>query len=808
MKNGGASALRNRGRVAVIASALMMTSALVPVMFATPALAQITNDAKAGQNGIDGQYAFDIPAQSLTSALAQFGVQTGLQVTVDGALARDVQAGAVSGTMRADSALETLLRGTGLDYDVTGDGTVVIEPLVTGAASQGEVLDPVRVEANASETRGPIDAVTNSYVAARSLTASKTDTAIIDEAASVSVITQKELETRNVQRVAEALGYTSGVTIDLYGTDQRSDFASVRGFYQPTLGNYRDGLPQRVYNFTNSRQEPYGLQQIDVLKGSTSSLFGLNGPGGLVNAITKRPEDDARGEVFTTFGENHIATGGDVTGPIADDSNWTYRLTGLWQDAEYSQDYSQDDRIYIAPAFTYKPKAGTELTILTNYSNRKNTPGYGFPQGVEIDPDTFLGEPDFNRYDTEQTNIGYQLSHQLTDQLAFRQNTRYTHIETDYEQVYGAKVDSSQNRTAFAIYGELDRFAIDNQFQYDTYWGEFDSKSLVGLDYNRDQNNEVRYDGSATGINVFNPSYCGISCVNVSFSSEKEITQSSYGLYAQEQLTVYDDWIVTLGGRYDYVQSGTETINTGAVEERNDQAFTSRAGLTYKVTDGLSVYGNYSESFQPIYSNTSSMDGEAKPQEGTQYEVGVKYKPENFNALFTAAVYDLTQTNVGQWNASYSEYRQVGEVNSQGLELEAKMSPLENMNVTLAYSFIDAEVKKDVVATNIGKRPASVPENSASAWLDYTFEESGARGDLTVGAGVRYVGQTFADNAETKPAGAYAVADAMINYMITDDVSFAVNVTNLLDRKYVSYSYSDDYYGPGRSVLGTLKYTW
>ena len=804
MMNGGATAMRNRGRVALVASALMMTTALAPFVLVTPAQAQ-----QAGQNGIDGQHEFDIPAQSLTSALALYGVQSGLQITVDGALVRSLEGRAVTGTMRADTALEVLLGGSGLNYDVTGDGTVVIEALQTGAAADGEVLDPVRVEATGVELSGPNDAITDSFVANRSRTASKTDTPVLDDSAAVSVVTQKELETRNVQDVQQAVAYTAGVQAGEYGSDVRYDYVRLRGFYS-SLSTYRDGLSSRTYNFTTARQEPYGLQQVDILKGSTSSLFGMNGPGGLVNLVTKRPEDEASGEVFTTFGENHLRGGGDVTGPVAEDSNWTYRLTGLWQDAERAQDYSQDDRIYIAPAFTYAPKAGTELTLLTSYSNRESNLGYGFPTGIETSRDAFFGEPDFNNFDTEETNLGYALSHQITDKLEFRQNARYTHVDLDYETVYLNDTTPLGNRSAFAIYGELDRFAVDNQMEYDTAVNDnLDSKTLVGIDFNRDQNREKRFDGTASPIDPYNPVYCGTSCINFTSSSDTEITQSSYGLYAQEQLTIADDWIATVGGRFDYVQSDVDTISSGTVEERDDHKFTSRLGLTYKATDEVSVYGNYSESFQPVYSSTSSLPGGAKPQEGTQYEVGLKYQPAGMDAMFTAALFDLTQENVSQWNADYSVHRQVGEINSRGVELEGKMSLDDRTNMTLAYTYLDAEIKEDVITTNIGNRPEMVPEHTASAWLDHTIPEHGAFGDLTFGGGLRFVGSRYNNNANASLLGSHTVVDAMVNYMVTDNVSVAINATNLFDREYVSSNtFGSRFYGDGRTVLATLKYSW
>ncbi|MBO6805396.1 MAG: TonB-dependent receptor, partial [Thalassospira sp.] len=350
--------------------------------------------------------------------------------------------------------------------------------------------------------------------------------------------------------------------------------------------------------------------------------------------------------------------------------------------------------------------------------------------------------------------------------------------------------------------------------QYDTAINDhFDSKTLVGIDYSRDQNQERSRTGSAPAIDPYNPSYCGLSCITFdpSRATNTEITQAAYGLYAQEQLTIADDWIATVGGRFDYVQSNTDTISSGTTAERDDHKFTSRFGLTYKATDELSVYGNYSESFQPVYSSLASRPEGVKPQEGTQYELGVKYQPEAIDALFTAAVFDLTQENVSQsqFVGGAYVYKQVGEINSRGLELEGKVSLDEQTNMTVAYTYLDAEIKDDVTAANIGNRPANVPEHQASAWLDYTIPGQGALGDLTLGGGVRFVGERQRNDGNTETLPSNSVFDAAINYAVTDDVSLSVNATNLFDREYVSSNtFGSRFYGEGRTVLATLKYSW
>jgi iron complex outermembrane receptor protein len=669
-------------------------------------------------------------------------------------------------------------------------------------------LETIVVTGKSDRVVGPDQTI----VAEDTATGTKTDTPIVDVPASVSVVTQKELEARHVESLQQAVAYTSSVLTDEFGNDDRYDYIRIRGFDQTSLGTYRDGLTARIPAwFTASRLEPYGLQRVEVLKGSTSTLFGLNGPGGLVNAITKRPLDQKQGEIYTSYGDGTKEVGVDFGGPIDPDGVWTYRLTGLAKDGDQGWDYSNDDRLYIAPALTIKPEEGTSLTILTDYYKRDGTGARGTPAGGNIDVGTFLGEPDFNRFNTEQVDIGYQFEHEFNENLTLRSNARYTHLSLDYAEVYGASLDPTADRTAFSVDGVSNRYAFDNQLQYDTGWDGIDSKTLVGIDYANDNTRENILFGTAGPVDINNPTYCGLSCINLGPYVNWRVKQQAVGVYAQEQLTFDDRWIVTLGGRWDRVHTTADYLDSGTQDDDTASAFTKRAGLTYKFTPNLAVYANYSESFQPLVApsaNGYAVSGSLKPQEGKQYEAGIKYKPDGFDGLFTAAVFDLTQTNVPTYVTPVVQ-QQIGKVGVRGIELEGKAAIAENLNLTLAYSYWDAEILEDGIGGNAGNRPQRVPRHLASAWVDYTLPEEGRRGDLTIGGGVRYIGQTYGDDANTTSIGGYALVDAAISYKMTKDVTLALNATNLFDRKYLTTSYyGTEFYGDRLKIVGTLKHSW
>ncbi|MBJ3778715.1 TonB-dependent siderophore receptor [Acuticoccus mangrovi] len=699
-------------------------------------------------------------------------------------------------------------------------GAVLLAP--TFALAQDDVIElaPVVVEGHENETEAGTGVNTEaaqqmedrrSIVAQDTAVGTKTDTPILEVPASVSVVTQRELEQRAVDNLDQALAYTSGVATRIYGTDNRYDFYLIRGFYQTATGSYRDGLPMRIPGFVGSRVEPFGMSRIEVLKGSTSTLFGLNAPGGLVNAVTKVPLPQKFGEIYMSLGD-HLAEGGaDFGGPIDAEGQWLYRFTIKGQDGINGISEANDDRIYVAPAITWQPTDMTALTVLADYNWRAGSPAYGIPRGSDIDIDTFLGEPSFDTFDTKEWNVGYQFRHEFDNGLQFRQNLRYTDLDLTYETVYGAQIDPTLPRSLYAVYGDTQRFVVDNQLQYDRSWRFLDSRTLAGLEYYYDEANEYRIYSTAPGIDIHNPVYCGPACLTpLPAGYNWDYRSSALGIYAQEEVTLYDKLILTLGGRYDNVRSWVKYPDYALAYDSSDDAWTGRAGVTYMLRDDLAVYANYSESFQPVSADVG-LAGPAKPQEGTQYEVGVKYRPDFLgNALFTLAAFDITQTNVPYYINATTQ-AQVGEIRVRGVEFEGKFALNDRLNATLAYSYWDPEILEDGISGNVGNQPQNVPNHIGSAWVDYTIPGHWQFNDLTIGAGIRYIGPTYADNANTIKLNDRFFVDAALSYKLIENGTFQINVTNLFNEREVvnvdTYT-NTDYYNDGRLIKATFKYTW
>ncbi|TMV72043.1 TonB-dependent receptor, partial [Thioclava sp. BHET1] len=144
----------------------------------------------------------------------------------------------------------------------------------------------------------------------------------------------------------------------------------------------------------------------------------------------------------------------------------------------------------------------------------------------------------------------------------------------------------------------------------------------------------------------------------------------------------------------------------------------------------------------------------------------------------------------------------------KGAELEGRFALNERLNLNFAYSYWDAKI---IQGDNPGNRPYLVPKQLASTWLDYTFPRSGKIGAVTLGGGLRYLGERYSDDANTMHVPGVFLTNVMARYQINDHNALQLNVNNLFDRKYASSISSDSaaiYYGNRRTILLTLKHSW
>lgn len=672
------------------------------------------------------------------------------------------------------------------------------------APSSDTTLAPIVIQGTGNVLDTSKDST--SIVATQTTVGSGIPTDILVTPASVSIITAKEIQDRAAQDLEQILQYTPGVSTDFYGTDDRFDYVKIRGFDAYV---YRDGLTIGD-PFGGVREEPYAFERVEVLKGANSTIFGVADPGGSINYVSKRPKSERFGEAYVTGGsDSHKEAGFDFGDNITEDDTLSYRLTGKVRDADTEYGYGQNNEKFFMGGLTWRPTDVTSLTVTYDHLNKDGSPGSGgHPMDEDLDRDLFLGEPDYNYDETNRNTVSVLFDHDFGNGLSFGTTARYSKSHTGFGYAYVYEdPNNGDNFAERAYYGNRsteERFIINGHLKYDFTVDRLDSTTLVGLEYSKTDSDGVTYYMGAPAIDFTNPVYAGAPVYAGPYGTEK-LNQHTHAIYAQQSFTFDDRLTVSLGARNDWMDSSHEEWYDGfgtTVTDADISEFTKRIGVSYKVTDEIAPYVSYAESVAPPTSGNV-------PERGRQYEIGVKYQPEAFPALFTASVFDLTKTDitVTDPNPPFAEST-TGEVRVRGFELEAKAEITNNISLTAAYAYLDAEITENA-GVNEGNQPQRVPAHQATAWVNYTLPSNGLIGDMTFGLGGRYMSAYYFDDANTKSADSSVIFDASFSYKIRENTTFQLNATNLFDEKHVAQGgFGSDYYNPGRAIYATLRQTW
>ncbi|MER0040706.1 TonB-dependent siderophore receptor [Pseudomonas sp. MGal98] len=630
----------------------------------------------------------------------------------------------------------------------------------------------------------------------------KVATSILNTPASVSVVTEKEIEQRSVNTTEELLQYTPGIITDYYGSDDRNDYFKIRGFQATT---YRDGLT--LGSMRGVREEPFAYERVEVLRGANSTLFGAADPGGSVNFVTKKPRFEKFGQVYATYGSfNHKETGIDVGDSLNADQTVAYRFTGKLQDSDREYDHSRDDNGFVMGGLTWAPTAYTSGTLTLDHLKTKSSPNSGgYPLDREYDRSDFFGEPGYNFHDVERTSISGNITHDFDNGFVLRSNLRYSELTDDFAYLYlnGTGTGALRNRDVFGTDTEADQVNGNLMLQYDARFENIDSSTMVGVEYGDSSTDaESIYQQGVSAIDIANPVYSGAPAGLVPYlRTKRDYTTKS--VFLQQNLSFYERFIVTAGVRNDSMDL-SETDKLSSTKTSDSFSETSlRGALTYIVTDEVSTYVSMVESVSPPEIGTT-------PKRGKQYEVGVKYSPMGKNALFSAAIYDLTQEDVTiavVVPGGGIQQQNVGETNVRGLDLEAKAELTENLSLVGGYSYMNSDVVRGTLwdGTSLkGNEFEVTPQHSASLWTYYDLPGTA----MSVGLGARYVGSYYFDPANTSKSEAATLFDAAFNYNIAKGTDLAVNLSNLLDEQHVVGSGTANYYNPGREVTAKVSYNW
>ncbi|GHS82503.1 ligand-gated channel [Pseudomonas sp. PAGU 2196] len=750
---------------------------------------------------------WNIPGGPLAPALDRFARQAGISLSYDAQSIGNRTTQGVQGTLETSAALSSLLQGTELQPELQGPNAYLIIPQTKPAgplelgATEDYRLAPVIINA---KVKANADDDADSVVAKELWVGGKVATSILNTPASVSVVTRKEMEQRSVSTTEEALLYTPGVISDFYGSDDRNDYFQIRGFQATT---YRDGLT--LSSMRGVREDPYAYERIEILRGANSTLFGPADPGGSVNFVTKQPRFEQFGQGYVTYGSyDHAETGIDVGDALNDEKTVAGRFTAKMQNSDREYDHSQDDNRFVMGGLTWAPTDYTSATVILDYLKTDSSPNSGgYPLDKEYDRSDFYGEPSYNFHNVERTSLSGNITHDFDNGFVLRSNLRYSELSDDFGYAYlsdsPTRVGTTIPRYVFGTDSDADQLNGNLMLQYDAQFEHIDSSTLVGVEYLDSTTKQSSVYGLAPSIDIANPIFTGVPG-DISPYTRKKNDATTKAVFLQQNLSFYDRVIATAGVRNDSMDLSSKEYIGGATSENDSFSETSyRGALTYIVNDEVSTYVSMVESVSPPQVGVT-------PQTGRQYEVGVKYSPMGMDALFSAAVYDLTQENVTiavVLPSGIIEQQTVGESRVRGLDLEAKAQVTQDISVIGAYSYMESEVLRGSLydgSSLKGKEFTTAPKHSASLWSYYSIPDT----DVSVGLGARYVGGYYMDAANTKKSDGTTLFDAALNYKIAKGTDLALNVSNLFDEQHVVGSGTANYYNPGREVTAKLSYSW
>ncbi|MDO4906503.1 TonB-dependent siderophore receptor [Neisseria sp.] len=638
------------------------------------------------------------------------------------------------------------------------------------------------------------------------------------QAKSAVSVSTETLSEEGVEKMDKIGRYQAGFTNQPYGSDTNTNWFRIRG---TEAGQSFDGAPAVAYGFFTPHIDPFAVEAVEITKGADSLTYGAANAGGLVNYISKRPHKNqvGKGVVETHVGNNNQrGIAADYTGALNADQSLRYRLVGSYKRADGDWDRTYNESYYFAPSLAWDITDRTSLTLLGSVQKDVGIPSSNLvPQagslfavnGQKIDPKTNLGDPSADNETNKQYALGYTFRHNFGNGLSFDSNYRYSRIDNKHTGVYVWPSLSGNFATRDVVIndGKATGHYADNRLTWQWKNQHIQNTLLAGTDYRKQDTEGVyqnmQYPGSIVSpntVNVFAPTY-GVS-IDGSNVPRTDMSLRQTGFYLQDSVKLFNLIGITAGVRHDRARS--EEVVNGLSNKANHTSYSG--SVMYYAPFGLNPYIAYSESFrlpEGLSGNQTLYD----PNTTEQYEAGLKYLPSWLDGSASVAVFKARDKGALVSGADGIGSTVSGDTSKRkGIELQAQANLTDNISAQLAYTYqsrVDTEAGADY-------RNPLFAKHSASLRGSYRFN-NGALGGLSLGAGIRYVGNSKIDGQWATYRGlkvpSSTVVDLFARYAINNNWETQLNVDNVSNRKYIAACDARYcYYGQGRSVVGKVSY--
>nr|WP_279086587.1 TonB-dependent siderophore receptor [Comamonas thiooxydans] len=644
------------------------------------------------------------------------------------------------------------------------------------------VLDEVQVRSDRQSD--------SSYNPPTATSATKIEAPLRDIPQTVNVVPQSLLRDQVAQSMQDALKAVPGVGFS-HGDGQR-DQVTIRGF-SAIADQFVDGLRDDALYF----RDLSNIEQIEVLKGPASVLYGRGSSGGLINRITKKPGVNLS-EVGLTLGRWNQRRGEFDLARAPQDSVVSYRLTGAIERADSYRDQQFLDRKALAASVLIKSSSDTSMLLQADYLKDSRLTDFGIPayQGrpVNVSPGTYYGAANARDVDVsraEVASLGATLNHRISDSLSLRNALRFYDYSLDRNNTLVGSVNEKA-LTASLTRGNVQRdengFFNQTELTQKLELAGMKHQLLYGFEFGRQSKDLLSYSrANVATVSLFNPVLPTLPLrIDGKPAADNHSVFKVASAYLQDLVTISPQWKALAGVRYDRFQQETHERQPGKPDlSRTDTAWSPRVGLVYQPSSAWSYYASWSKSFQPSGETfaLAANNAQLAPEKTTSQEVGVKWDLPDGKASVTASLFKLERTNIKSVDPTSNTVVPLGVQRTNGLELTFAGEIAPSWQVWAGYAFLDGEMTTspavDAGQPVQGKRPTLTPRQSANLWVTKALGHG-----FGLGGGLNYVGARFANPGNTVTLPGYTTVDAMAYYRMGPwDVQLKLN--NLLNRRYI-----------------------
>ncbi len=667
-------------------------------------------------------------------------------------------------------------------------------------------------------------------------TIGKMSQAAKDVPQSLTIINRNLIEDRNATTLKEALRNVAGLTFNAAEGGRIGDNITIRGF-GASSDLYLDGVRDNAqYN-----RDTFNVERVEVLRGSSSMLFGRGSTGGVVNQVSKEPELDRSSNVSATVGNySYFRETMDVSSNIGDSS--AARINIMKTDSKSSRDVAKHDSLGIAPSLKFG--IGTDNEFLLSYSHLQydDIPDFGIPianrngaKPISVPNDTFygLGAVDYQKDKSDVFTA--RLIHKIDNKQKITAIVKKNMVERDLRAVapsLAANGTVNRGRQARGAKEESTTYQLNYNSKFSL--AQTKHEALMSVEYLDEKSSRWSYRNTATNPAASQlqpdpyPSLPAAYGGTYQRINPIHFTDRNIGIAAQDVIEFVPKWKILLGGRYDDFKAKYNSVTdyttqnvasgTSVGYQRHDKVWSYRTGLMYQPDDLTTYYASYGTSFNPsgdLYSIEAldpSRSQNTPPEKSINKEIGAKWELFGGDLSLRTALFRTEKTNERNTDQTNTSVQLLsGRRHTDGIELEASGRITKKWEMFGGIALMKSRIDKHINPNGVGLNPQNTPSVSGNFWNTYRLNEN-----WKIGGGVDFVGErtgySISNDVTVAPTirhvPGYARFDALVQW---DNKQYSVklNIFNLLDREYFDSIYINGGFAvPANSRSGQLTFSY